>query len=372
MRGHCAIHLQTEKTAVNYVLHRPAGVLTVWVEKGRNLRSPELGLPANVVCRVYWDPSRYLPESKRKSFARADKAMESSHEIGRTGYVYAMNPKWKSLNASDVTQRLKHLLPSPGEDGEFFDAGTLNGDIPTSIEFPVLQPIKATRHDELMSLVPWRKSPAALVFEVKYQDTLSFLPGSENTLGEVAIPFSKLSDSGEVCGWFKVLETGTKRLVAVGSGDNDTLLGKKDDKTPTVADEDPQIFIRTRWIAPKAKGEGETETETEREASVVIQEEMIRSALLGKDRNSRVGLVGTSIGAVNTVRGLSDNLLMVQNTLGWILDIIGSIRSMFNFSVSFLRVRTKMVVSAIQNSLPHTPYLYCRTRTSQLCSCGCL
>jgi len=309
-------------------------VLSVLVEKGRNLRSPELGLPANVVCRVYWDPTRYLSESKKKGIVKGDISAESTHEICTTGYVYAMNPKWTSLNASDVAKRLKHLLPSPGQDGDFFDVKTTNGDKSAGIEFPVLQPCRSNPKDELLSLVPWSDSPAAVVFEVKYQDTLSFLPGSENALGEVVIPFSSLSEKGEVCGWFKLLELGTKRLVAVSSEEEDPVLGENDQTLATkTAEDEPRIYIRARWTPPAGKGDGEIETETDREASIVIQEEMIRSTLLSKNRSSKAGFVGSSLGAVNTVRGLSDNLLMVQNTLGWILDFLGTIRCIFNFSV---------------------------------------
>lgn len=344
-------------------------MLTVWAEKGKNLRSPELGLPANMFGRVYWDPTRYLPEQKRKSFVSIDNSAGSTHEIGRTGYMYTMNPEWKTLTGSDMAKRLKHLLPSPGDNGNiFFDTTAPNDQSSASIEFPVLQPIKMNRHDELLSLDSWKKSPAALVFEVKYQDTLSFLPGSENSLGEVVLPFSKLCDSGEVSGWFKVLDTGTTRLVALGT--DDQLLGNKSkngDKSE-VADDDPQIFIRAKWIAPKAKKEGESETETEREASVVIQEEMIRSALLSKDRvKAQAGFVGTSVGAFNTVRGLSDNLLMIQNTLGYILDLLGSIRSIFNFSVRKLTLYSQHLRFWIP---AHNQLLLFRTHTSQQCFSG--
>jgi len=296
-------------------------MLSVWVERGRNLRSPELGLPANVLCRVYWDPTRYLPEHKRKKVISIDKAAGSRHEIGTTGYLLTLNPVWNRLSSSDEAKRLKHLVPSPG-DGLFFDAST--DDSTAAVEFPVLQPIRRNQND-LLYLDSWNRSPAAVVFEVKYQDALNILPGSESSLGEVAIPFAKLCDSGEVSGWFKLLESGTSRLVALGTAP------LVDDESLDVVGVDPQIYLRVRWVGPKARSDGETETE--REASAVIQEELIRSAFLSRER-SKGGLVTTSLGALNTVRGMSDNLLMVQNTLGSILDAIGSVRSIFNFSVS--------------------------------------
>jgi len=318
----CCFCYKTEKATVNYEVHRPAGILTVWVERGRNLRSPELGLPANVSCRVSWDPVRYMPEKKLERAAKIDKALGSTHEIGATKQMYTANPEWKFLSESDVAKRLKHLLPRDG--GGFFDTAEDNT---SYVDFPVLQPLKVD-HNDLLSLMSWSKSPAAVVFEVKYNDALSLLPGSENTLGEVTIPFSKLTECGEIAGWFKVLESGTKRLVAVGS-DETTTNGNGD--AASITDDDPQVFVRAKWTVPKPPKEGQKESETEREASLVVQEEMIRSAVSNQIR--KVGLVGSSLGALNTVRGLSDNLLMVQNTLGWIFDIIGTIRSAFNFSV---------------------------------------
>lgn len=243
-----------------------------------------------------------------------DKTTGTRHAIGSTNYLYATNPIWGKVLASEESKRLKHLLPNNG-DGGFFDTSRSNET--ADVDFPILQPISLTR-GEIPTLIPWDESPGAIVFEVKFQDTISFLPGSEYTIGEVVVPLSKLSQHKELSGWFQVLEVGGTRMVALGSrGTADT-------------NDVPQICIRITWSPPRAPVGAPSDTE--REASFVIQEELLRSALAMKDR--KLGFVGSSLGALNTVRGLSDNLLLVQNTLGSVLDLIGSIRSVFNFSVS--------------------------------------
>lgn len=291
----------------------------VTVERGRNLRSPDLGLPGHVGCRVYWDPTRYLPEKKRKTVVDIDMATGARHEIGMTKFVYKTSPDWPGVVESEAAKRLKQLLPSAA-DGSFFGDSTSREES-KGVELPILQPIKADDENGI-KLQSWSKSPAAVVFEVKFQDTISLLPGSEYSLGEVAIPFSELSETSEISGWFEVLEVGTTRVVARGSDEAQGSFGGGHEE-----DDAPQIFLRVKWTPP----ERHDATETEREASIVIQEEMIRSAILSKER--KLGLVGTSLGAFNTVRGLSDNLLLVQNTLGGVLDVVGSIRNAFNFSV---------------------------------------
>jgi hypothetical protein len=65
------------------------------------------------------------------------------------------------------------------------------------VAFPMLQPIRSIQ-DEVFLLSPWESSGGAIVFEVRFVDVLSLIPGSEYSLGEVAIPLSNLVDSGEI------------------------------------------------------------------------------------------------------------------------------------------------------------------------------
>jgi hypothetical protein len=63
------------------------------------------------------------------------------------------------------------------------------------------------------ALEPWTASKGAIVVEVRFQDIRNSLSGFKDVLGEVAIPFSKLVKSGEIRGWFRVLDIGTTSLV---------------------------------------------------------------------------------------------------------------------------------------------------------------
>jgi hypothetical protein len=236
--------------------------------------------------------------------------------------VYAVNPTWSKMIESDVTKRLKQLLPSQGG---FFEISERD-DKSSEIEFPVLQPFKADS-EGLYSLKPWTSSVAGVIFEVKFHDVLSLLPGSEYTLGEVCIPFSDLAKSGEMSGWFTVVGTSTDRQTS--------------SSPPT--DDSPQIFLRLRWIPP---GEGNDRShETEREVSSVIQEELMRSAIMSREQ--KFSVVGSSIDAFNSVRGIRGNLLWVQNTLAMALDTVESLRNTFNFSVSMASNLTESARNSI-------------------------
>jgi hypothetical protein len=237
------------------------------------------------------------------------------HEVGSTNFMYTTNPTFARIDASDVARRLKHLLPSDG-DGGFFPDDNPNSE--GTVTFPVLQPVSLPRPGAIPIVDPWSDSPGAVVFEVNFQDTISLLPGSMYVLGEVVVPLAKLTQHGEISGWFQVLEAGSTRFVALGAAGLDS-------------SDTPQIYFRAAWTPPSSHSGGYNDTE--REASVVIQEEMARSAVASKE--TKLGLVGSSMGAINTVRGLSDNLLLVQNALGLILDAIGSFRNAFNFTVRF-------------------------------------
>jgi hypothetical protein len=311
LRKEVEAYRQAEQATVDYSLHRPIGLVTITVRSGRNLRSPELGLPGKVGCRVYWDPVRFLKPKKRENFFKLDKAAKTSHDIAATEYQLSVSPKWDRMRMSSGLKRLNQMLPNKS-DGTFFSLKA-NGSS-EGIKFPVLQPLMLTS-DEILCLCPWTNSVAAIVVEVKFKDALSFLPDSEYSLGEVVIPISRLAETGSISGWFKVDSVGTTQETIL----NPDAKGN---------DEDPQLFASLKWMPPV--NDADSETAIDREASIVIQEELLRSSIIEKEQKK--GLIGTSLGAINTVRGISDHLLFVQNTLGVILDVIGVIRSAFNFS----------------------------------------
>jgi hypothetical protein len=333
---------QAEKVAVNYTLHRPVGLVSVGVLRGKNIRSPELGLPGNVGCRVYWDPTRYATEKRKKAVVALDKSAAATHDIGSTNFLYAMNPVWNQMIESAAAKRLQLLLPNGGD---FFE--TTQREIhKEAIDFPILQPFKES--NGLPALVPWTSSCGALVVEVKFQDALNILPGSDYAVGEVSIPFSKLAEASDLEGWFHVLDIGSTRVPPdstqagnQGASSDSGAHKAKEASTDLAIDESPQIFLRIKWTAPEHSDEqidNELNLESQREASFVIQEEMVRSAVMSQQQ--KFDVVVSSIGAINRVRGLSGNLLLVQNTLGLILDTFEAFRNAFNFSVSGLRLST--------------------------------
>jgi hypothetical protein len=333
---------QAEKVAVNYTLHRPVGLVSVGVVRGKNIRSPELGLPGNVGCRVYWDPTRYATEKRKKAAVALDKSATATHDIGSTNFLYAMNPVWNQMTESAGAKRLQLLLPNGGD---FFDTARRETQ-KEAIEFPILQPFEAS--NTLPALVPWTSSCGALVVEVKFHDVLNILPGSDYAVGEVSIPFSRLAKAGGLEGWFHVLDAGdTKGLPTSTQEDNQGASlesgAQKAKEAPNhvAVDESPQIFLRIKWTPPEHSDEridNEMILESQREASFVIQEEMVRSAVMSQQ--VKFDVVGSSIGAFNRFRGLSGNLLLVQNTLGLILDTLEAFRNAFNFSVSDLQLAT--------------------------------
>jgi hypothetical protein len=325
---------QAEKVAVDYTLHRPVGLLSLQVLQAKNIRSPEHGLPGNVSCRTYWDPTRYATEKRRKSIISLDKAATSTHEIGTTDSLYAMNPVWERMAESDGSKRLKLILShGDGSFGASEEQKSRSG----AVDFPILQPFEAVSKD-LPALVPWSDSHGAVVVEVKFHDILNILPGSKYALGEVSIPFASLVEAGELEGWFHILGVGATRVLpGLSAEDHVGLLtdGSKGQASPTnQATEDSMLlFLRIKWTPPN---ENTGRVETQREASVVVQEEMVRQAIMSRQQQQKLDLIGSSIGAINKFRGLSGNLLVVQNTLGSILDYIEAIRNGFNFSVCYM------------------------------------
>ena len=340
---------KAEKVSVNYSLHRPVGLLNVSVKRGRNIRSQELGLPGGAGCLVMWEPTRFMSEDKQKGAATIDPSLQATHEIASTDYVFTTSPTWERMIESETAKRLKLLLPNHGRFFESSDSELSRNEV----EFPVLQPFASVR-DDLQVLKPWSSSPAAIVIQVKFKDVFNLIPGSEHVLGEVAIPFSSLARQGKISGWFHILDLGTKALVP-GKGEGDYSAVQRRDKTSDLPDDSPQIFLELNWRPPGTVDD--RSEEMEREASFVIQEEMVRAAVVS--RQQKLGIVGSSIGAFNTVRGLSGNLLMVQNMLGNALDLIESIKNAFNFTVSHLIMRKNQNNPTILTSkltVPQDPY----------------
>ena len=303
-------HRKSSAAPEYLALHRPVGLLKTIVGGGKNIRSPEMGLPGNVSCRVSVDLARYCDENDRKLLSAIDAAVGPPHIVGSTEQVYSTSPKWKFLEETVETKRLKKVIPSKGG---FFDNSELKENV-SELDFPILQPISRNSKTEGLELRPWSDSKAALVFEVVFHDFAAILPGSEYSLGEVAVPVSEIVEHGELSGWYKISHNPSSEFFALSGNHNE--------------EEIPAISVGMRWVPP-AKVEG-LPADVEREASIVMQEELSRAVKLAQKKN--VGLVGSSLGAINTVRGISGYILAIQNGLGSLLDIIETARSLVNFS----------------------------------------
>lgn len=341
--------LESEKrVSVKYSVYRPIGRLHISVYRGRNIRSRDLGLPGLAGSRIYFDPFRYCSNEKKKaSLISVDSSMTASHDIGTSNFQYSASPVWETMYESEETKRLQQLIPSQGE---FFGAhlesscdparslSETNEQAPATCIFPVLQPIRVTKQRQgsvhgkgsgdqtVVELDKWDSTSSALVVEVRFQDVLNKLPGFDDILGEVSFPLSKIIKDGETRGWFRVADTGAESDVLPPVADFPK------SSTGTEAEQNyPEVYLEIKWIPPESNDDN---IDSEREASIVIAEEMIRSASQAK--NTGLDLMGSSIGAFNTVTGLSGHVHMIQNALGSTLDTVESIRNAFNFTVSCL------------------------------------
>ena len=311
---------KAENGVVNYDVHRPVGLVRLTIVKGRNIRSPELGLAGNVGCRVSLDLIRYMQEKQRKKAVEVDHSMSAPHEFGSTSFAFGTEPVWDRMIKSDRAMRMNLLLPHMGT---FFDSDDETNDV----VFPVLQPISTTL--DLQVLDPWESSTAGIVVEVRLSDLLNVIPGSEYALGEVVIPLRDLVVKGEMSGWFNVMVTSPNAVTP--NRDSESITTSESTKT-----DDPQLFLTINW-KPPPKHSSSNFLEVEREASYAIQEEMIRSAVLARSQKDKVNILVSSIGALNNVRGISANLQNVQNQLGWALDFCESCIHLFDFTVSYLQ-----------------------------------
>lgn len=333
-----AASLQSEeKVAVKYSIYRPIGRLQISVLRGRNIRSRDLGLTGSAGSRIYWDPLRYCDNDKVKAvLISVDSSMSGSHDVAVTNYQYAANPEWNEVYESEETKRLQQLIPSQGE---FFatpeSSLASNKKNPSTCIFPVLRPIrvgkqrqgslhgKGSGDNTGVELDEWESTTSAVVVEVRFQDVLNKLPGFDDVLGEVSLPLSQIIKDGGTRGWFHVSDPD-----APGVNPNAPIksLSTSVESAPNEYSE-PEVYLEVKWIPPESNDEN---IDSEREASVVIAEEMIRSA--SQAQNKGIDLMGSSIGAFNTVTGLSGHVHMIQNALGSALDIAESIRNAFNFT----------------------------------------
>ena len=289
------------------LVHRPVGHIRVSVEKGRNIRSPENGLAGNASCKIMLDGA------KRRGLTTGAK-----YDIGTTKAVYSATPVWDTAEPSDLSKRLKQLLPCHGD---FFSSdGYMDS---KALEFPIVQPLHQGENGDMPSLEDWEDSDAAVVVEVRFFDVLNVFPGFEYTLGEVVVPVYQICQNGSISGWFNVKSSvfpGTE-----GFGDEEVTRRSGDDDCA-------QLYLTIQWEGPKEGSDADNRiSESDRELSIVVQEELARAD--ANRRASSMGIVSSSVGALNSVRGIGTMLFWVQNTLGEVLDVVEGARNAFNFTV---------------------------------------
>jgi hypothetical protein len=158
----------------------------------------------------------------------------------------------------------------------------------------------------------------------------------DNNLGEVVIPLAKLAGSGRpVEGWFRLLDVGTTDTLPGESSydipDNSQTANESflddiyaDGLRPAAAIEYPELYLNAKFTSklfPTLDKYGD------KESFKVVCEEMSRTAAMAQE--NRIGVIGSSLSTINTIRTLGGTL---QNQLSYLVDMLERARNAFNFS----------------------------------------
>ena len=317
---------------------RPLGLLQVGDLRGKNLRSRELGLPGSFYASISYDPLRYADDKVKSSVIKIDPSSGCTHQVGITSSPgITSRPIWKELQESSELMRLKNLFPN---DRLWRPEKEMGG----SLSYPILQPITECTSDDDdasnrgtgISLMPWEQSCGAVVIQVRYSDVLGSFYLFDNILGEVTIPLAKLAGSGRaVEGWFRLLDVGTTDTIPGESSDEtadeyqavsedfDTV---DDDGSIPTAIEFPEIYVKVKFSSKQSLGGGMSLVD-DVESFKVVCEEMSRTAAMAQ--GNRIGVIGSSLNTINTVRTLGGTL---QNQISYVVDMLERVRNAFNFS----------------------------------------
>jgi len=216
--------------------------------------------------------------------------------------------------------------------------GVKNDECPT-VAFPLLQPIKASpikQYDRdgnvidstTIDLVPWDSSPAGVIFRVRFCDVLN-RSLFEEKLGDIILPLREIARRGEIQGWFPLMNNAANHTALLeGSICHDQKLNtnSNDDGKSNDTNGTPSLLVYARLSLPS----NDSVSDVEKETSIAIEEEYIRSSY--HILNPRLGIIESSINTLTSVRGVGENVLYLQNQLGYMLDFIEMIRNLFNFS----------------------------------------
>jgi len=300
---------------------RPVGGIEVQVERGRNLRSQELGISGSVGCHVFWHPLRYIEnEEDGKSLISQDKLLESRHDMGETNFVFDVNPEWNKLTASSELLRMQRLSPNletllleRGKGPKNKKADHKNS---KSVVFPFLRPVCSKENSKKNAnscLEPWKSTLGAIVVQVRFGDVINKLPGFKDTLGEVVIPLSNVMLNTQINGWFQVTKVNSTHTVRYNKDSDDGM---------------PCVHLSLRWLPPDLN---QKVSEADREASINLEEEMVLTA--STKALSQGKTIGNSLGSLNsTVRGIGGTLHSIQNTIGQVVDLLEACHNIFTFA----------------------------------------
>lgn len=324
--------------------------LDLCITKGTNLKH-EHGLPGSLVSTVSYHPLKFADKNLKKELLNCDPSAKSTYHIGETeSSAVTSSPVWVQMLLSDDVQRLKQLLPSTNflsrtysnaEDLAHESLASRKDTESSSLQYPLLQQIKSSNVSENdIELIPWKDATGAIIIQIRFSDVLNKLPLFDQILGEVTIPLSRLAEKKEIEGWFKVEQKGTTQSIEdsvhheVDEEGEHTKSDNENDQqfmNNSTDSAHPQIYIKVKLSIPSSSS-----TDIDRETSVVVTEQMVRSANLGE--NKGIGFIGTSINTFNTVRGVSGNVQYLQNQLGSTLDMIEMVQNAFNFAVSVISI----------------------------------
>ena len=354
---------------VKYKEHRPVGDLEISVLRGKNLAHPH-GIPGSLVCSILWDPLKFTEKDTRKAEVEFDPASNILYEIGETERSSITTaPEWTTMCDSKELKRMKQLLPCQNFLSRTNSSDDLMSQISNEknpvtenvIHFPILQPIATSGkarpragHDgsadddndgvvplESIHTLPWEASHGAIIIQVRFiENTLHLF---NQVLGDVVIPFSRIAKDGTVEGWFRVLGKGAGLAVdqANDSKDDQDISSQKQsqgidingneaklEEKKKAVDAKPVVYLKAKFNKPN----NQVVTDINRESSIVVAEQFMRLAASKKE--DTLGFLGTSIDTFHKVTGARGNVQLLQNQLGYVLDMTELVRNAFNFTVS--------------------------------------
>ncbi len=308
-------------------VHRSVAHLSLIIERGKNLRSRELGLPGSLTASVTWSPYHFL--LPREISPLSNYEATAPFLVGTTtSSGVTSSPVWRGILLTDEAFRLRQLFydikPNIKETSVAFDQ---TWDEASSFYLPILQPVAlSVRHVNVDSspyliALPWEQSSGAIIIQVRFDSVLNKLLVMEDVIGTVEIPLDLLlraekNENGEriLSRWFAL------SLIHEGQSSNAT----KDLFDSYV--EKPEILVRVRLSFPQTDAYLSI---TDREMSSIVAEGMIRSTALSN--GSKVSFIGSGINTFNTVGGLISNIQLVQNQLGRLLDFVESALNAFTW-----------------------------------------